>query len=85
MVWDFAEIAPVLKRQATLKEQSAGSHQLSSPGRTVPQSAKRSLLTLKNRLSQKPHAMFGLLILPYHDAVPYSYISDFFYVWLKRA
>ena len=22
---------------------------------------------------------------PYYDSVPYSYISDFFYVWLKRA
>src|SRR5262249_5949987 len=22
---------------------------------------------------------------PYYDSVPYSYISDFFYVWLRRA
>ena len=22
---------------------------------------------------------------PYYDNVPYSYLSDFFYVWLKRA
>src|SRR5439155_2522504 len=22
---------------------------------------------------------------PYYDAVPYSYLSDFFYVWLRRA
>jgi putative DNA methylase len=21
---------------------------------------------------------------PYYDAVPYSYLSDFFYVWLRR-
>ena len=22
---------------------------------------------------------------PYYDNVPYSYLSDFFYVWLKRS
>ena len=33
-----------------------------------------------------PHEFFDAVITdpPYYDNVPYSYLSDFFYVWLKR-
>ena len=39
----------------------------------------------RNRRSQTMQPAFGLRIRPYYDAVPYADLSDFFYVWLKRA
>jgi adenine-specific DNA methylase len=83
MVWDFCEVNPfstatggypgALEWVASVMESMA----VSQPGQTAIASATCSPL---------PDASCTVWFTdpPYYDAVPYSYISDFFYVWLKR-
>jgi adenine-specific DNA methylase len=48
------------------------------PGQVQQGDARKSIL---------PHGSCSVWFTdpPYYDAIPYSYLSDFFYVWLKRA
>ncbi len=83
MVWDYAETNVIFgvqgwKKQfsyipATLENLSV--HNIPA---TVTQSSATSL--------PYPDNFFDAVITdpPYYDNVPYSYLSDFFYVWLKR-
>jgi adenine-specific DNA methylase len=84
-VWDFAEVNPwcdssgnfmgavewVAKVCATDFDQhrTGGTQQASATHHPLPDDSAHGFIT-------DP---------PYYDAVPYSYLSDFFYVWLRRA
>jgi len=84
-VWDFAEVNPwcdssgnfmgavewVAKVCATAFDQhtTASTQQASATHHPLPDDSAHAFIT-------DP---------PYYDAVPYSYLSDFFYVWLRRA
>ena len=84
-VWDFAEVNPwcdssgnfmgavewVAKVCATGFDQhtTASIQQASATHHPLPDDSVNAFIT-------DP---------PYYDAVPYSYLSDFFYVWLRRA
>ena len=84
-VWDFAEVNPwcdssgnfmgavewVAKVCATGFDQhtTASIQQASATNHPLPDDSAHGFIT-------DP---------PYYDAVPYSYLSDFFYVWLRRA
>lgn len=85
MAWDFAE--------ANIFSGSTGGFEgaftwvlevveansvLKSPGAVAHASATESPLP-----NDSAHAFFT--DPPYYDAVPYAYLSDFFYVWLKRS
>ena len=85
MVWDIAEINPLtkvsgcypeaLERSCLVIEREANS---GSPAHVTRGTATR----LNNSSS-----MFNAVITdpPYYDNIPYSDLSDFFYVWLKRS
>jgi len=86
ITWDYFELnlfSPV--SQGTIKSMfnqitktmKGAVNTLSSPA-TVSQSSATSL--------PYPDNYFDAVITdpPYYDNVPYSYLSDFFYVWLKR-
>jgi adenine-specific DNA methylase len=86
MTWDYFELnlfSPA--SQGTIKSMSnqitktvAGIVNTLSASATVTQSSATSL--------PYPDNYFDAVITdpPYYDNVPYSYLSDFFYVWLKR-
>ena len=86
MVWDFVEVIPFSGStgdyngalewvQKVCNSVSSGGL---SPGHVVQASATDNPL---------PDDFADALITdpPYYDAVPYSYLSDFFYVWLRRS
>jgi putative DNA methylase len=85
MVWDFMEtnpfndvganwIAGIEALESTIKTESL----CTNPGHVECCSAAQHVL---------PSACAQALITdpPYYDSVPYAYLSDFFYVWLKRS
>ncbi len=84
-VWDFAEGIPM--------GDSSGSWSI-CVGRTVDTIASTFFPTISTghvvRCSATSHwlpddsAQVFFTDPPYYDAVPYAYLSDFFYVWLRR-
>ncbi len=85
MIWDYAEANPFSGSSGSFE--SGGQSYLkviahcsyASPNKAnVTQSSAANLLY--------PDNFFDAVFTdpPYYDNVPYSYLSDFFYVWLKR-
>jgi adenine-specific DNA methylase len=85
MVWDFMETNPfnevganwitgIEALEATIKTEA----QSANPGHVECCSAAQHVL---------PSDSVDAFITdpPYYDSVPYAYLSDFFYVWLKRS
>jgi len=85
MVWDFAEINPVVDGSGT------GSSALDWVVSVINQEAKRSSPGILQRSSAMSPSLESESIdavitdPPYFDSVPYADLSDFFYVWLKRS
>ncbi len=96
MVWDYSELNPLSSTVGGWESMAfrriwkvieflsnmnipATVTQSSLPVPTVTQASATSL--------PYPDNYFDAVITdpPYYDNVPYSYLSDFFYVWLKRA
>ncbi|BAF59041.1 adenine-specific DNA methylase [Pelotomaculum thermopropionicum SI] len=85
MTWDYFEINPLSGSTGSIqsglpKVRSVITHcsQTNSTPATVTQASATAL--------PYPDNYFDAVITdpPYYDNVPYSYLSDFFYVWLKR-
>ncbi|MFH0774786.1 MAG: DUF1156 domain-containing protein [bacterium] len=80
MLWDYGERNPFwgeIVSIRTVKNTLPNISHISTPA-TVTQSSATSL--------PYPDNYFDAVFTdpPYYDNVPYSYLSDFFYVWLKR-
>ena len=85
MTWDFVENVPIVK--------TSGSWEVSlnvvitSLGK-FPLGASRNVNIRQSSATMLPYNdnFFDAVFTdpPYYDNVPYSYLSDFFYVWLKR-
>lgn len=86
MLWDYDENNPIGDHGGTwknrLKEMMAVVENLSQSGKNQPAITQTSATSLPF-----PNDFFNAVITdpPYYDNVPYSYLSDFFYVWLKRS
>lgn len=85
MTWDYFEISPI--SNSTGSFQSGLSRLLSvvthcSQAGLFPASVAQASATAL----PFPEDYFDAVVTdpPYYDNVPYSYLSDFFYVWLKR-
>jgi adenine-specific DNA methylase len=86
MVWDYAEANP-------LAASSGGwSHSLRFVDRLISAVAHSQLHSAHveqasaTRHPLPDHSAQALVTdPPYYDAVPYAYLSDFFYVWLRRS
>jgi putative DNA methylase len=82
MVWDFAEINPFADAAGDLTTSLAGICRtieicgVSGLGVAEMNDAQNQRLSLNRCVSTDP---------PYYDNVPYADLSDYFYVWLRRA
>lgn len=85
MLWDFAEAVPISNSSGSWTSMiertlyAIESTMLSSNG-----IAQASQGTATNHVLPAASADMYFTDPPYYDAVPYSYLSDFFYVWLRR-
>jgi adenine-specific DNA methylase len=85
MVWDFAEVNPSSGAtrdfwngvEGVLKALDSTDSAFTNPGH-VEQSS-----STEHSLPNDAAAAF-VTDPPYYDAVPYAYLSDFFYVWMRR-
>ena len=83
MVWDYAEVNPLERTVgAWLPMLEAGVRVIEKWSFGEPCDVKNGTATQLGF----PDDYFDAIITdpPYYDAVPYSDLSDFFYVWLKR-
>jgi adenine-specific DNA methylase len=85
MVWDYCESVPITGSSGSWRSllkvlfDAAKTFFVGNLGAVVDQASAASL--------QYPANYFDIVATdpPYYDNVPYSYLSDFFYVWLKRS
>jgi len=90
MVWNWGEYNPLSEYKGTfkamLKSTLNGLDHLVSAVSGSP-SRVRVLLDDASSLSKLGGEKFDLIVTdpPYRDDVPYAELSDFYYVWLKRA
>ena len=83
MVWDYGESNPLHVGTTRLKT-------LLKPMLHLCQMDKKSMATVEQASAQSlPYSdnTFDAVLTdpPYYDNVAYAYLSDFFYVWLKRS
>lgn len=79
MVWDFAESNPIdgsLDISSTIEWPASAIQSLGKSGGATQQDAQNQTLTQNKVVSTDP---------PYYDNIGYADLSDFFYVWLRRA
>jgi putative DNA methylase len=86
MAWDWAESVAIGDSSGSFKsayERTADAVEAIY----LPTSSTCDVQLLDSRSLPLPHESTAVFFTdpPYYDAVPYSYISDFFYVWLKRS
>ena len=85
MVWDFAETNPLNPTSASWMSMVDYLEKMILPQCVVSHVGQSHLASaIRHPL---PDDIAGALITdpPYYDAVPYADLSDYFYVWLKRA
>jgi adenine-specific DNA methylase len=85
MVWDFAEVAPFADASGNFEGAinwvvSVVRQWPATKGSAQAQKADARALPLPD-----DSAAVWFTDPPYYDAVPYAHLSDFFYVWLRRA
>jgi len=84
IVWDFAEVVPVADAPGNWR---SGYEIVSDVINAWPFSSLPGQVELADaRKSGLPNAASDIWFTdpPYYDAIPYSDLSDFFFVWLKR-
>ena len=85
MVWDYAE-ANLLQDRTGGFEWAIGF--VLDAVKAISEATKACAVPVQASATQLPFedAVFNAVVTdpPYYDAVPYSDLSDFFYVWLKR-
>lgn len=82
MVWDFVEVNPFsgiggsISKSIQIVADSINPIQISTPGNVSQRDATTGLPATDVIISTDP---------PYYDNISYSVLSDFFYVWLRKA
>ncbi len=84
MMWDFAEASPIGEQAGDISVTIANMARITD---AMPQSIRSGQVQLasacKSPLANDDSSVW-FTDPPYYDAVPYSDLSDFFFVWLKR-
>lgn len=85
IVWDFAEVVPIVQAPGNW---SSGYELISEVLRKWPAGSLCGQAAVADACEPplaRESATVWFTDPPYYDAVPYSDLSDFFYVWFKRA
>jgi len=87
MIWDYVELNPL---SGSVGDWSSALKRMSQAIQYCCETvSKKGTVCLGSAtdLSNFDKESFDAIITdpPYYDAVPYSYLSDFFYIWLKRS
>src|SRR6266567_8367573 len=86
MVWDFAEINPFGNGSGNCTDSLSRSSE--ALDRCINNASIPSIV-LRSSATQLPNADSSMDAVitdpPYYDNIPYSDLSDFFYIWLKRS
>ena len=84
MVWDFAEGVPIGESSRRwLVQVERTEHILEEIGSNWQMGQAQQLSATSHPFPD--HSVSAVITdPPYYDAVPYAYLSDFFYVWLRR-
>nr|WP_052890221.1 DUF1156 domain-containing protein [Thermogemmatispora carboxidivorans] len=84
--WDFAEANPLSTKERFYNGAIAGITEVLR-NLLSPTSSSSKPTILNQSATQSVPSKFDLIITdpPYYDAIPYSDLMDFFYVWLRRS
>ena len=86
MAWDFCESVPPCESSGSfLSSYQRSADALESIGDIGPISGQVQSADSTTHLLPDQAAGVWFTDPPYYDAVPYAHLSDFFFVWLKRA
>lgn len=86
MMWDFAEGNPFSGSSGDFDGAIEWIANVCSQGESVfPEVGNAERASATHSLLPNDSANANFTDPPYYDAVPYSHLSDFFYVWLKRS
>lgn len=85
MKWDFAEAVPLSDSSGTLQSAIKRSTEPLGVLSVIDKPASVQRMDAASSTLPDQTASVWFTDPPYYDAVPYSYLSDFFYVWLRRA
>lgn len=84
MSWDFAEVNPFSSFASDYNSHLKAMVKVVK-NLSIGNKYKQVVLNLSSTdINLKGYDFCGVTDPPYYDAIPYSDISDFFYVWLKR-
>jgi adenine-specific DNA methylase len=85
MLWDFVEVSPLSGRTGDWLSCVEWTALYAEHGCKAGASAQRPTIICQSALDKK-NGLYDLILTdpPYYDAIPYSDLMDFFYVWLRR-
>jgi putative DNA methylase len=83
MTWDFAETNPITGGSGNIE---GAIEWVVSVIQTTAQASSHPAQVTRGMAQQLPFSGLEAVITdpPYYDAVPYSHLADYFYVWLRR-
>lgn len=84
MVWDFAEVNPFSGSTGGYDGALEWIVRVCESSPLLQQNSFVAQQTATNHPLPHDSAQAFITDPPYYDAVPYAYLSDFFYVWLRR-
>ena len=85
IVWDIAEVCPLTTASGGLESALGWVTKVVDHLQVATQGAPAPQVNLKSAINQED-SCYDLIITdpPYYDAIPYSDLMDFFYIWLRR-
>ncbi len=84
MMWDFAEVNPFSSSTGSFSGAIEWVARVCEANSTVDHVATVGQATATRHPLSHDSAQAYITDPPYYDAVPYAYLSDFFFVWLRR-
>ena len=86
MFWDFTEVFPLSGKAWRFRWRYRVGRACLRNTRTGWPFTRTGISSNRHKESSTLEASANAFITdpPYYDAVPYAYLSDFFYVWLRR-
>ena len=84
MIWDFAEVNPFSDSTGSFGGAIDWVVRVCESNAIIDHSGTVDKGTATKRPLPHDSALAYVTDPPYYDAVPYAYLSDFFYVWLRR-